>query len=247
MAGHSHSANIARRKGLVDAKRSKQFSKLARAIIVAARHGGGDPNANLDLKYAIDRAKAVSLPKDTIERAIKRGTGELTDGNQLESAVYEAVGPNGTFFLIEILTDNRNRTAPQIRKILERRNAHLGTCAWAFERKGIVLVPKSAVAEDALMDIVVEAGAEDMTQSGDYFEITAAPADFEPVRSALVAKEIAIEDASLVQTPTTAVPVDEDAGAKLMQLIEELDDHDDVQNVYTNIEFPDSLLAKREG
>jgi len=246
MAGHSHSANIARRKGAVDEKRGRLFSKMARAIIVAARQGGGNPDANLDLKYAIERARAVSMPKDNIERAIKRGTGELA-GGQLEGAMYEAVGPNGTFFLIEILTDKRNRTAPEIRKILERRNAQLGNCAWAFEPKGVVVVAKSAVGEDTLMEIVLDAGAEDMTQSGEYYEITTAPADLEAVRSALTAKEIAMEDASLVRVPTNSVAVDEDTGAKLMELVNELDDHDDVQNVYTNIEFPESLLAKQEG
>lgn len=245
MAGHSHSANIARRKGSVDAKRGKLFSKLARAIIVAARQGGGSPEANLDLKYAIDRARAVSMPKDNIERAIKRGSGELGDGVKLESCTYEAIGPGGSFFLIEVLTDNRNRTVPELRSILERRNAHLGNCAWAFERKGMIVVRADAVSEEDLMDTVLEAGAEDMELSGEFYEITTGPTGLDSVRSALMAKEVPIEDASVVQAPTTSVPVDEATGRKLLDFTDELDDHDDVQNVYSNVDFPDALLAEQ--
>ena len=243
MAGHSHSANIARRKGAVDAKRSKVFSKMARGIMVTARQGGGDPEMNLALRYAIDRAKAVSLPKDTIERAIKKGTGEL-GGGDLDACVYEAVGPGGTFILVEALTDNRNRTAPEIRKILERRNASQGNCAWAFERKGVIVVKAEGVSEENLMDLVLEAGAEDLQSSGEFFEITTEPADLEAVRAALTDKGIPIEDASISQVPKTTVAVDEETGRKLLDLLNDLDDQDDVQEVYSNIDFPDQLLAE---
>ena len=245
MAGHSHSANVRRRKEAVGAKRGKVFSKLARAIIVAARDGGGDPVSNLALKYAVDRAKAVSMPKDNIERAIKKGTGEL-DGGALETCIYEAIGPGGVLILIEGLTDNRNRTAPEIRTILERKNAHLGSVAWAFEQKGVIYVPADAVTEDALMEKALEAGAEDMERVGDRFIVTTLPSELDSVRRALADASIAIEDAELSMEPRTTVAVDEESARKTLSLFDELNDHDDVQNVYSNLDAPEALLAETQ-
>lgn len=243
MAGHSHSANIRRRKEAVDAKRGKIFSKIARAIMVAARQGGGDPESNLNLKYAVERARAVSMSKESVARAIKKGTGKL-EGDRLENCLYEAIGPAGAFILIEALSDNRNRTAAEIRKTLERKNAHIGNVAWAFERKGIIVVRAEGASEDDLLEIALEAGAEDMQATDDGFEITTAPADIEAVRKALTDRGIAMEDADLVQVPKTTVKVDEGTGRKLLELLDQLDDNDDVQNVYSNVDFPEVLTAE---
>ena len=242
MAGHSHSANVRRTKEAGDARRGKLFSKMARAIMNAAR-GGGDPGANLSLKYAIDRAKAVSMPKDNIERAIKKGTGEL-DGGMLESCSYEAIGPAGVFIMIDILTDNRNRTASEVRKILDLKNAHLGSVAWAFEKKALVVVSATGVSEDDLIETVLEAGAEDMQRVGDSFVITGAPADLGALRSALDERGVPVESAELSLLPKNYVSVEEDVCRKLLELLDELDDHDDVQNVYSNLDVPEALLAE---
>ena len=243
MSGHSHAANVRRRKEAGDAKRGKIFSKMARNIMNAARTGGGDPSANLNLKYAIDRARAVSMPKDNIERAIKKGTGEL-DGKALEICMYEAIGPGGVFIMIDGLTDNRNRTASEIRKILERRNAHLGSVAWAFEKKGLITVPAAGISEDDLLETVLEAGAEDLQRVGDSFIISTAPADLDHVRRALVENGIAVEDAELSQVAKNDLKVDEKNCRKLLDLFEQLDDNDDVQNVYSNLDVPDAILAE---
>jgi YebC/PmpR family DNA-binding regulatory protein len=243
MSGHSHWATIRRKKGAVDAKKGQLFSKLARQITIAARTGGGDPESNLSLKYVMDKARGVSMPKDNIERAVKKGTGEL-EGVTLETAQYEAIGPHGVFILIECLTDNRNRTAPEIKKILEMRNAHLGAVAWAFEPKGVISVPAAGIEEDGLLEIVLEAGGEDLQRVSDTFQVITSPADFYNVRRILTDKGVNIENAEMTQLPKSTVPVDEEAGRKLMGLLGELEDHDDVQNVYSNIEFPESLLSE---
>jgi len=243
MAGHSHWANIQRRKSAVDAKKGKVFSKLARQITIAARQGGGDPDSNIALKYAIEKARAVSMPKENIERAIKKGTGELAS-ERFESVFYEAIGPGGVFILVEALTDNRNRTAPEIRKILEKRDARMGSVAWAFEQKGMIVTSATGIEEDRLLDIVLEAGAEDMQRVGDTYQIITAPADLDKVRRALLQRGIAIESAELTQLPKTPNPVDEETGRKVLSLLEELHDQDDVQNVYSNVELPETLLAE---
>jgi len=243
MAGHSHSANIRRRKEAGDAKRGKVFSKMARAIMVAARNGGGDPDMNLSLKYAIARAKAVSMPKDNIDRAVKKGAGEL-DGGQLDTCLYEAVGPGGVFMLIDVLTDNRNRTAPEIRKILERKNAHLGKAAWAFELKGIITVKATDADEDTLMELVLDAGAEDMQSVGECFIVTTSTTDLEKVRAAISENGFEVEDCALNHVPRNAVAVEEATCRKLLELFDQLDDNDDVQNVYSNLDVPDALLAE---
>jgi len=243
MAGHSHWANIQRRKNAVDAKKGKLFSKLARQITIAARQGGGDPESNITLKYAIDKARAVSMPKENIERAIKKGTGEL-ESERFETMFYEAIGPGGVFILMEILTDNRNRTAPEIRKLLEKKDARMGSVAWAFEQKGMIVVPAADVEEDSLLESVLEAGAEDMQRVGDTFQVITAPTDLDRVRRALVERGMPVESAELTRLPKTPNPVDEETGRKVLSLLEDLQDHDDVQNVYSNVELPEALLAE---
>jgi YebC/PmpR family DNA-binding regulatory protein len=236
MAGHSHSANIAVRKGKQDALRAKLFSKLSRYIIVAARAGGGDPTTNLKLRYAIDKARAVSMPRDNIERAIKRGTGEL-DGIVMEELVYEGFGPGGTAVICDILTDNRNRTNGEVRKIFERGGGTMGgpgSVAYLFDRKGVFVIPASQTTEDALLNVVLEAGAEDLKRDGDRFEVTCEVTAFNAVQSALEAAGLKPETAEIQQVPKAGVDVDVETGKKVARLLDLLDEHDDVQNVYCN-------------
>lgn len=247
MAGHSHWANIARKKSLIDAKRGKLWSKLAKAIIVAAKHGGPDPDANLRLRYAIDAAKAVSMPKDNIQRAIKTGTGELKGGD-LEESLYEGYGAGGVAVLCEILTDNKNRTAPEIRKIFEMCGGKLGgsgCVAYLFERKGVVRVPQAAASEDRLMEVGLEAGADDVKLAGDRWEVTCEPAAMAAVIEALGAAGLPVESNEIVRIPTSTVDVDDVETAKqVLALMERLDDHDDVQSVAANFNIPEAALAQ---
>jgi YebC/PmpR family DNA-binding regulatory protein len=248
MSGHSHWATIKHKKGAIDAKRGKLWSKLSRAIIIAAKNGGGDPNMNLKLRYAIDKAREVSMPKDNIERAIKRGTGE-TEGITFEELTYEGFGPGGVAVLVDVLTDNRNRTSGEIRKILERTGGKLGSAgnvAFMFERKGTFAIESSAVAEDRLMEIVLEAGADDLKQAGGTFEVTCDPAAFNQVREALSKNSIATLSAEITQLPKAARDVDIETGKKVMKMMEGLDDHDDVQNVYTDMNLSEELVAAAE-
>ncbi|MFM8734176.1 MAG: YebC/PmpR family DNA-binding transcriptional regulator [Pirellulales bacterium] len=247
MAGHSHWANIARKKSLIDAKRGKLWSKLAKAIIVAAKHGGADPDANLRLRYAIDAAKAVSMPKDNIQRAIKTGTGELKGGD-LEESLYEGYGAGGVAVLCEILTDNKNRTAPEIRKIFEMCGGKLGgtgCVAYLFERKGLVRLLQAACDEDRLMEVAIEAGADDVKLSGDRWEVTCDPATMAAVVDALGKAGLAVESNEIVRIPTNTVDVDDvDTARRVLQLMERLDDHDDVQSVSANFSIPDEAMAQ---
>jgi YebC/PmpR family DNA-binding regulatory protein len=247
MAGHSHWANIARKKSLIDAKRGKLWSKLAKAIIVAAKHGGADPDANLRLRYAIDAAKAVSMPKDNIQRAIKTGTGELKGGD-LEESLYEGYGAGGVAVMCEILTDNKNRTAPEIRKIFEMCGGKLGgtgCVAYLFERKGVVRVPQAAASEDRLMEVGLEAGADDVKLVGDRWEVTCEPAVMAGVIEALGKGGLPVESNELVRIPTNSVDVEDVETAKqVLALMERLDDHDDVQSVAANFNIPETALAQ---
>jgi YebC/PmpR family DNA-binding regulatory protein len=247
VAGHSHWANIARKKSLIDAKRGKLWSKLAKAIIVAAKHGGPDPDANLRLRYAIDAAKAVSMPKDNIQRAIKTGTGELKGGD-LEESLYEGYGAGGVAVLCEILTDNKNRTAPEIRKIFEMCGGKLGgtgCVAYLFERKGLVRLPQAACDEDRLMEVALDAGAEDVKLSGDRWEVTCEPASMAAVVDALGKAGLAAESNEIVRIPTNTVDVDDvDTARQVLTLMERLDDHDDVQSVSANFSIPDEAMAQ---
>jgi YebC/PmpR family DNA-binding regulatory protein len=247
MAGHSHWANIARKKSLIDAKRGKLWSKLAKAIIVAAKHGGPDPDANLRLRYAIDAAKAVSMPKDNIQRAIRTGTGELKGGN-LEESLYEGYAAGGVAVLCEILTDNKNRTAPEIRKVFEMCDGKLGATgcvAYLFQRKGMVRVPQESVAEERVMEIALEAGADDVKLAGDRWEITCEPATMAGVIEALQAAALPVEPGGIVRLPTSTVTVEDvDVARKVLDLLERLDDHDDVQSVAANFSIPDEAIAQ---
>jgi YebC/PmpR family DNA-binding regulatory protein len=247
VAGHSHWANISRKKSLIDAKRGKLWSKLAKAIIVAAKHGGADPDANLRLRYAIDAAKAVSMPKENIQRAIKTGTGEFKGGD-LEESLYEGYGMGGVAVLCEILTDNKNRTAPEIRKIFELCGGKLGgtgCVAYLFERKGLVRVPQAACDEDRLMEVALEAGADDVKLGGDRWEVTCEPSVMAAVVDALAKAGLTVESNEIVRIPTNTVDVDDvDTARRVLDLVERLDDHDDVQSVSANFNIPDEALAQ---
>lgn len=246
MAGHSHWARIKRAKAVVDARRGRLWSKLSRAIIVAARQGGGNPDANLQLRYAIEAARDANMPKDTIERAIKKGTGELA-GAAFEELVFEGYGPGGAAVMAVALTDNRNRTAPEIKKIFERHGGNLGainSVAWMFHKRGVVNVSRDAADEDKLTEIALEVGADDVKTVGDTFEITCDPGVFEDLRQALKQAEVAIEHAEVAMVPETTVKLEGDQAAKMVKLIEELEDHDDVQKVYSNFEISEEELAR---
>jgi YebC/PmpR family DNA-binding regulatory protein len=245
MSGHSHWATIKHKKGALDAKRGKLWSKLSRAIIVAAKHGGGDPNMNLKLRYAIDKAREVSMPKDNIERAIKRGTGE-TEGVQFEEISYEGYGPGGIAIMVDVLTDNRNRTNGEVRKIFERGGGNMGgpgCVGYLFERKGVVLVDQTTTDEDTLMTQALEAGADDIKADGPNFQITCDAAGFASVKENLEKQGIKFVDATITKLPKALQDVDTEAGQKAMRLLEALDDHDDVQNVYTNLNVTDAMMV----
>lgn len=249
MAGHSHWANISAKKGVVDKKRGKLFGKLSRAIIVAARVGGGDPVMNLRLRYAIDKAKAASMPKDTIERAVKKGTGDL-EGENYEDVLYEGYGPGGVAVLCDLLTDNRNRTAGEIRKIFEVHGGNLGSTncvAWMFERKGVLSIPASQVAEDRLFEIALEAGADDVKQEGGSFIVTCATDAFPAVGEALDKAGIKPESADVMRVPQSTVDLGVADGRRMLELLEALEEQDDVQNVIANFNIPDELLAEVGG
>jgi YebC/PmpR family DNA-binding regulatory protein len=247
MAGHSHAKNIMRHKAVVDAKRGKLFSKLSRYIIIAAKNGGGDPTMNLPLRYAIDKARSVSMPKDNIEKAIKRGTGEL-EGVSYDEIMYEGYGPGGVAVMVEVLTDNRNRTNGEIKKIFERANANVGvpgSVAYMFDRKGFFAIDAAKHPdEDALMTIALEAGADDMTREGDVFEIITDPSKFSAVMDALKTANIDTVEAEVKHLPKMQKEIDVETGKKVMRFMDALDDHDDVQNVYTDAILTDEMAAE---
>lgn len=247
MSGHSHWAGIKHKKAAVDAKRGKLWSKLARAIIVAAKSGGGDPAANLALRYAIDKAKAANMPKDTIEKAIKKGTGEV-EGVNFEEVLYEGYGPGGVAVMMDALTDNRNRTTPEIKRLFERHGGSLGASgcvSWMFSKKGLITVGTDNVDEDALLEIALGAGADDMQNTGTIFEITCDTSAYDKLKEALKEKEIATEVAEISMVPQSTVPVtDEGTAKKVISMMEAFEDHDDVQNVYANFDIPDEIVAR---
>ncbi len=246
MAGHSHWAGIKHKKALVDAKRGKLWSKLSKAIIVAAKTGGGDLDMNLRLRYAIDDAKAVSMPKDNIQRAIKKGTGEL-DGGNLEEIVYEGYGAGGVAVLCEVLTDNRNRTAPEVRKAFELADGKLGSTgcvAWMFQSKGLFLIPAETTDEDTLMELALEAGADDVKLDAGNFEITCDPAVYQDVSKALADASIEPEVSQITRVPQNTVDLDAATARKVLKLMERLDDQDDVQNVSANFNIPDEVMVE---
>jgi YebC/PmpR family DNA-binding regulatory protein len=248
MAGHSHWAGIKHRKALVDSRRGKLWSKLAKAIIVAAKGGGGDPSANLRLRYAIIDAKAASMPKDTIDRAIKKGTGDL-EGSNFEEVLYEGYGPGGVAVLCDILTDNRNRTAPEVRKIFELAGGKLGATgcvAWMFDRKGLVAIPANQADEDTLMELALDAGADDVRRTGDKFEITCDPNLFSNVTEAVEKAGLTPEVSELTRIPKDTVELDVATARSVLKLMDALDDHDDVQKVAANFNIPDEAMAEIE-
>ncbi len=248
MAGHSHWANIAHKKSLIDSKRGKLWSKLAKAIIIAAKAGGGDPDANLRLRYAIIDAKAGNMPKDTIDRAIKKGTGEL-EGVNYEEVLYEGYGPNGVAVLCDILTDNRNRTAPEVRKIFEIAGGKLGgagSVAWMFDRKGLVVIPASQTDEETLMELALDAGADDVRHVGETFEITCDPEAYSTLCDAIEKAGLTPELSELARIPKDTVELDAESGRSVLKLMEMLDDHDDVQKVAANFNIPDEAMAEIE-
>jgi YebC/PmpR family DNA-binding regulatory protein len=243
MSGHSHWATIKHKKGAADARRGKLWSKLCRAIQIAAKEGGGNPDMNLKLANAILDARAESVPNDNITRSIKRGTGEL-EGISYEQVTYEGYGPGGVAFMIDALTDNKNRSAAEMRKMFENSNGNLagaGAVAFMFQRKGLITIPVAAGGEDQMMNDVLEAGAENMETTGDTYFITVAVADFENAKKAL-AKKYKLASNEITMLPKDVVKVDEETGRKILNLMEALDDSEDVQKVHTNFILPESLL-----
>jgi YebC/PmpR family DNA-binding regulatory protein len=246
MAGHSHWAGIKHKKALVDNKRGKIWSKLSKAIIVAAKMGGGDPDANIRLRTAINDARAVSMPKENIERAVKKGTGEL-DGGNVDELLYEGYGPGGVAVLCEIMTDNRNRTASEVRKLFENQGGKLGgtNCvAYLFERKGLFLFKASQADEDKVMEVALEAGAEDVRKDGDRIEVLCDPDSYTAVSEALQAAGLEPELKQMARIPTNTVNLDAETARKVLKLVESLDDHDDVQSVSANFNIPDEAMAE---
>ena len=246
MSGHSKWATIKHKKGALDAKRGKLFTKVIKELTVAARMGGGDPSGNPRLRKAIDNAKSAAMPNDTINRAIKRGTGEI-EGAAYEEVLYEGTGPSGTLFLVEGMTDNRNRTVAELRKIFEKHSGVLGaagTAGWAFDRKGLVQIAKSAVTEDTLMDVAVGAGAEDYAAEGDEWTVTTPADGLNAVLEALEKGKIAVKSSAIAYVPKNKKPIGGRDAEVAVNLAEALDDHDDVQNVYSDFDISDEDLAR---
>lgn len=248
MSGHSKWATIKHKKGAADAKRGKLFAKLIRQVEVAARNGGGDPDMNPTLRTMFQKARDASVPLDTIERAIKRGTGEL-EGVTYEEVTYEGYAPHGVAVYIEGLTDNRNRTGPEVRSIFSKQGGSIaepGAVAWQFERKGIVLVP-SSVDEETLMMAAIDAGADDVSEEDDFWQVTCEAQLTAAVRTAIEEAGITVESSDLTMLPTSTVQIDSVEAAKaVLRLIDALDDHDDVQHVYANMDISDDVLAAIE-
>jgi YebC/PmpR family DNA-binding regulatory protein len=251
LSGHSKWSSIKHKKGAADAKRGKLFTKLARSIIVAAKEGGSDPANNAALQNAVDKARSYSMPKDNIERAIAKGAGEGADGSAYETVIYEGYGPEGVAVLVEALTDNRNRTASEVRHAFTKFGGALGATgavAWQFERRGVVVVAAAEVDEEELFIAAADAGAEDLEPDGDVFQVTSAPENLVAVRNAIEAAGFTVESAGLSMIPKTTVAVESESAAKtVMRLIEALEDDDDVQEVYANFDIPEEVLEAVAG
>lgn len=247
MSGHSKWAGIKHKKAIVDTMRGKLFSKLIREITVAARTGG-DPSANARLRQVVDRAKEANMPSDNIKRAIQKGTGELP-GVSYEEVIYEGYGPGGVAILLNILTDNKNRTISEVRHLLERNGGHLGgagSVAWVFEKKGLITVDSDKCNEDELMEVALEAGAEDLKKEGDTFEVITSLADFEKVKKAIKEKGIKYNLAEVTMIPKEVKKLDAQLGKQLLRLVDTLEEHDDVQHVYANFDIPDEVIEEME-
>jgi YebC/PmpR family DNA-binding regulatory protein len=251
LSGHSKWSSIKHKKGAADAKRGKLFSKLTRAIIVAAREGGPDPAGNLALQNAVEKARSYSMPKDNIDRAIAKGSGADSDTSQFETVVYEGYGPSGVAVIVESLTDNRNRTAAEVRHTFAKNDGNLGgsgAVLWLFERRGVVLVDAAGADEDELTLAAAEGGAEDVVLDGSTFQVTSAPEDLAAVREAVEAAGFTIESAELTMVAKTTVEVaDESDAKKILRMIDELEDNDDVQEVFANFDIPERVLEAVAG
>lgn len=250
MAGHSKWANIKHRKAAMDVKRGQLFTRLTRELIVAAREGGPDPETNFRLRLAIERAKAANMPKENIERAIRRGAGlERGEGEQLEELYYEGYGPHGVAIIVKVLTDNRNRTVAELRRIFARHGGSLaesGAVMWNFEKKGYIAVRPDGADPEKIFELAIEAGADDVEISEDLVEIYTAPEDLQAVRSALLQAGLSVDNAELTMKPKTRVALDDHATTAVMSLVDALEELDDVQQVYSNLEISDELIRKYE-
>ncbi len=245
MSGHSKWHSIKHKKMATDAKRGKMFTKFIREIMMAAKTGGGNPDTNPRLRMVIDKAKSFNMPNDNIQRAIKKGTG-AEGGVLFEQVTYEGYAPGGVAVFVEVLTDNKNRSASEIRSIFSKQNGNLGgagSVAWIFERKGVISVNREKIKEDELLDIILEAGAEDMTAEDETYEITTLPEKFEAVRKALADKNIEPEDANITFVPKNTVKVEGKTAEQVLKLLEALEDHDDVQGAYANFDMPDDVVS----
>src|SRR5258707_9880661 len=251
VSGHSKWSSIKHKKGAADAKRGKLFSKLSRAIIIAAKEGGGDPLNNLSLQNAIEKAKSYSMPKDNIDRAIAKGSGADADSDAFETIVYEGYGPEGVAVIVEALTDNKNRTAADVRHMFSKHGGNLGATgavAWQFDRRGVVVVPSEGVDEEELLLAAADGGAEDISQDGDVFHVTSAPESLSAVRGAIETAGFPVESAELMLVPKTTVAIEDEAKARqVMRLIDALEDNDDVQDVYANFDIPERVLEAVAG
>ena len=251
MSGHSKWSSIKHKKGAADAKRGKLFSKLSRAIIVAAKEGGPDPANNLALQNAIEKARSYSMPKDNIDRAIAKGSGSGADADAFETVVYEGYGPEGVAVIVEALTDNRNRTASDVRHLFAKHGGNLGATgavAWQFERRGVVVVPADGVDEEELLLVAADGGADDVEQDGDVFQVTSAPEALAAVRSSIEEAGFAVDSAELQMVPKTTVAVEDEGKARqVMRLVDALEDNDDVQDVYANFDIPERVLEAVAG
>ena len=249
MSGHSKWAGIKHKKAKVDAQRGRLFTKVIREITVAARVGGGDAVGNPRLRLAIDKAKAVNMPQDNIQRAIQKGTGELP-GVSYEEYVYEGYGPGGVAVLLEVLSDNKNRTTPEIRKIFAKHGGNLGESgcvAWMFEKKGLIQVDAAKTDEDGLFGVVLEAGAEDVRRSDTLFEVITAPKDLERVKGVLAKEKIEMAGGEVTMLPQTTVKLEGKQAQQMLHLMEELEEHDDIQHVYANFDIPEEIMAAMTG
>ena len=248
MAGHSHWAGIKHKKAIVDAKKGKVFSKIAKQIAIAARHGGGDPADNLNLRYAIERARAANMPKENVTRAIKKGTGNI-DGAHYEDICYEGYGPGGVAIMLGVVTDNRNRSAGELRRLFEKYGGSMGRngcVAWQFETRAFVLVDSKKYDEELVFEAAIEGGADDIEDTGESFEIIGPPEAIEGIRQALTAAEIETETATVTNMPSSTVELDVKNGVRALKLLEALDDHDDVDSTDTNLDITDELMAAME-
>jgi YebC/PmpR family DNA-binding regulatory protein len=251
LSGHSKWSSIKHKKGAADAKRGQLFSKLSRAIIVAAKEGGGDPANNMSLQNAIEKAKSYSMPKDNIDRAIAKGSGADADAEAFETIVYEGYGPEGVAVIVEALTDNKNRTAADVRHLFSKHGGNLGTAgavAWQFDRRGVVIVASDGVDEEELLLVAADGGADDIEQDGTVFQVTSAPESLATVRQAIEAAGFAVDSAELMLVPKTTVEIgDEQKARQVMRLIDALEENDDVQDVYANFDIPEQVLEAVAG